>query len=93
MTTYRGRLRGDGAGWRRTLTPGSVPALALVFRGLLGIGLGAINTLIFALQADTVDYGEGKTGTSEKRSSMRSGNRCSCQPVRFSGLSATCRRC
>ena len=27
-----------------------------------GIGLGAINTLIFALQADTVDYGEWKTG-------------------------------
>ena len=29
---------------------------------MLGLGLGAINTLIFALQADTVDYGEWKTG-------------------------------
>ena len=29
---------------------------------MLGLGLGAINTLIFALQADTVDYGEWKSG-------------------------------
>jgi glucuronide carrier protein len=28
----------------------------------LGVGFGLINTLIFALQADTVDYGEWKTG-------------------------------
>ena len=27
---------------------------------MLGLGLGLINTLIFALQADTVDYGEWK---------------------------------
>jgi len=29
---------------------------------LLGFGLGVINTLIFALQPDTVDYGEWKSG-------------------------------
>ena len=29
---------------------------------MLGIGLGTINTLIFALQADTVDYGEWNSG-------------------------------
>jgi glucuronide carrier protein len=29
---------------------------------VLGIGLGIINTLIFSLQPDTVDYGEWKTG-------------------------------
>lgn len=51
------------AGIGLALTPGSVPALAIAFWGLLGIALGAINTLIFALQADTVDYGEWKTGT------------------------------
>jgi glucuronide carrier protein len=54
-----GALAGIGV----ALTPGSVPALAIGFWGLVGIGLGAINTLIFALQADTVDYGEWKTGT------------------------------
>lgn len=54
-----GALAGVGV----ALTPGSVPALAIGFWGLLGIGLGAINTLIFALQADTVDYGEWRTGT------------------------------
>ena len=54
---------GASAGIGVALTPGSVPALAIGFWGLLGIGLGAINTLIFALQADTVDYGEWRTGT------------------------------
>ncbi|HEX5955778.1 MAG TPA: MFS transporter, partial [Solirubrobacterales bacterium] len=54
---------GAVAGVGVALTPGSVPALAIGFWGLVGIGLGAINTLIFALQADTVDYGEWKTGT------------------------------
>jgi glucuronide carrier protein len=29
---------------------------------VLGLGLGAINTLIFALQADTVEYGEWRSG-------------------------------
>jgi glucuronide carrier protein len=44
------------------LAPGSVPAIGIVCFGVLGIGLGTINTLIFALQADTVDYGEWKSG-------------------------------
>jgi glucuronide carrier protein len=56
-------LIGVAAGVGVAVTPGSAPALAIGFWGLLGIGLGAINTLIFALQADTVDYGEWKTGT------------------------------
>lgn len=43
------------------LAPGSMPALAIACYGILGLGLGAINTLIFALQADTVDYGEWKS--------------------------------
>jgi glucuronide carrier protein len=44
------------------LAPRSAPAIAFVCYGILGIGLGAINTLIFALQADTVDYGEWNSG-------------------------------
>ena len=44
------------------LAPRSAPAIAFVCYGVLGIGLGAINTLIFALQADTVDYGEWNSG-------------------------------
>jgi glucuronide carrier protein len=42
--------------------PGSVPALAIAIFGVLGFGLGAVNTLMWAIEADTVDYGEWKTG-------------------------------
>ena len=44
------------------VAPGSIPAIAFVGFGVLGLGIGAINTLIWALVADTVDYGEWKTG-------------------------------
>jgi glucuronide carrier protein len=44
------------------LAPGSVPALGIAFYGVLGLGFGAINALIFALQADTVEYGEWRSG-------------------------------
>ncbi|MER0484700.1 glycoside-pentoside-hexuronide (GPH):cation symporter [Streptomyces sp. Edi2] len=44
------------------VAPGSVPAIAIVGFGIMGIGIGAINTLIWALVADTVEYGEWKTG-------------------------------
>lgn len=56
-------LFGAIAGLGVALAPGSAPAVAIAFWGLLGIGLGVINTLIFALQADTVDYGEWNAGT------------------------------
>jgi glucuronide carrier protein len=42
--------------------PESIPAFAIVLFGLLGIGLGGVNTLMWALEADTVEYGEWKTG-------------------------------
>ena len=44
------------------MAPGSVPAIGITAFGVLGFGMGAINTLVFALQADTVDYGEWKSG-------------------------------
>ncbi len=44
------------------LAPGSVPALGIACYGVIGVGFGAINALIFALQADTVEYGEWKSG-------------------------------
>jgi glucuronide carrier protein len=45
------------------LTPtGSLP-IALVAFLLYGIGFGGTNALMFSMQADTVDYGEWKTGT------------------------------
>lgn len=44
------------------VAPGSAPGIAFVCYGILGFGLGTINTLIFALQADTVDYGEWASG-------------------------------
>jgi glucuronide carrier protein len=42
--------------------PSSDPAVGIVAYGLLGVPLGVVNTLIFAFQADTVDYGEWKSG-------------------------------
>jgi glucuronide carrier protein len=44
------------------LAPGSVPAVGIACYGVLGAGFGTINALIFALQADTVEYGEWKSG-------------------------------
>ena len=44
------------------LAPSSVPAIGIACYGILGLGLGAINALIFALQADTVEYGEWRSG-------------------------------
>lgn len=51
------------------LAPASVPAIGIICFGILGFGLGAINTLIFAIQADTVDYGEWNSGIRAEASS------------------------
>ncbi|QGU08134.1 Glucuronide carrier protein [Corynebacterium occultum] len=42
--------------------PGASLPLAVVAWFLLGIGVGGTNALIFSMQADTVDYGEWKSG-------------------------------
>src|SRR5919112_2618030 len=44
------------------LTPAGLPLLALVCVAVKGFGVQLINTLMFALEADTVEYGEWKTG-------------------------------
>jgi glucuronide carrier protein len=44
------------------VAPGSAPAVGIASFGVLGFGLGVLNTLIFAMQADTVDYGEWQSG-------------------------------
>jgi glucuronide carrier protein len=44
------------------LAPSSNPVLGVAAYGLLGIPLGVISTLIWALQADTVDFGEWRSG-------------------------------
>lgn len=51
------------------VAPGSTPALGIAAFGVFGVGLGIINTLIFALQADTVDFGEWKSGVRAEGSS------------------------
>jgi glucuronide carrier protein len=51
------------------LTPASQPWLGILAFGVLGVGLGITNTLIFAFQADTVDYGEWRTGVRAEGSS------------------------
>jgi len=42
--------------------PPSVPLIAVFGFFLMGIGLGGVNTLMWALEADTVEYGEWRTG-------------------------------
>jgi glucuronide carrier protein len=44
------------------LTPASMSWLAIVFFALYGVGLAAVNMLMFALEADTVEYGEWRSG-------------------------------
>jgi len=43
-------------------TPAQLPLLALLFVAVKGLGVQLINTLMFALEADTVEYGEWQTG-------------------------------
>lgn len=50
------------AGVGLAVAPGSSPVVALALFGIYGLGVGVINTLIFAFQADTVDYGEWQSG-------------------------------
>jgi glucuronide carrier protein len=52
-----------------TVAPGSIPWVGIAFFGVLGFGLGIINSLIFAFQADTVEYGEWKSGIRAEGSS------------------------
>lgn len=44
------------------LTPNHTLGLSLLFLGVAGIGQSIINTTMFGLEADTVEYGEWKSG-------------------------------
>lgn len=44
------------------VAPASVPFVALGFFVVIGAGLGVVSTLMWSLEADTVEYGEWKTG-------------------------------
>ena len=50
------------AGLGLAFFPAGIPWLAVFSFFLLGIGMGGVNTLMWALEADTVEYGEWKTG-------------------------------
>ena len=54
-------LVGVIAGVVLAFAPPSVPLIAVFGFFLAGIGLGGVNTLMWALEADTVEYGEWKT--------------------------------
>ncbi len=45
------------------LVPTSNIAVPIAFFAVLGLGIGVVTTLMWALEADTVEYGEWKTGT------------------------------
>lgn len=44
------------------VTPASAPWMAIVAYFLVGTGLGLVNTLMWAMEADTIEFGEWKTG-------------------------------
>jgi len=50
------------AGFGIALTPPAHPTVAIGFFALYGVGLAGVNTLMWALEADTVEYGEWRTG-------------------------------
>lgn len=53
---------GIAAGALLAVAPPSIPMIAVFAFFLMGIGMGGVNTLMWALEADTVEYGEWKTG-------------------------------
>ncbi|NTW40793.1 MAG: MFS transporter, partial [Cellulomonadaceae bacterium] len=50
------------AGIGIAVTPPTMVWLAVVLFALYGVGIAAVNTLMWALEADTVEYGEWRTG-------------------------------
>jgi glucuronide carrier protein len=55
-------LVGVVAGVGISLSPPSTRWLPILFFGVMGISTAGVNTLMWALEADTVEYGEWKTG-------------------------------
>jgi len=45
-----------------SLSPSSTPWIPIAFFAVMGISTAGVNTLMWALEADTVEYGEWKTG-------------------------------
>jgi glucuronide carrier protein len=54
-------LVGVLAGGILAVAPQSLPGIAVLGFFVVGVGLGGVNTLMWALEADTVEYGEWKT--------------------------------
>jgi glucuronide carrier protein len=50
------------AGALLAYVPPSAPLLAVFAFAVVGVGVGGVNTLMWALEADTVEYGEWKSG-------------------------------
>jgi glucuronide carrier protein len=44
------------------LAPASIPVIPIGLFAVFGLGLGVVSTLMWALEADTVEYGEWKSG-------------------------------
>lgn len=44
------------------VVPAGWTSLAVVLFGLVGVGVGVVNTLVWSMQADTVDYGQWRLG-------------------------------
>ncbi|MDN5913676.1 MAG: glycoside-pentoside-hexuronide (GPH):cation symporter [Pseudonocardia sp.] len=55
-------LLGVLAGVVISLAPPTVPVVAIIGFALMGVSMAGVNTLMWALEADTVEYGEWRTG-------------------------------
>jgi glucuronide carrier protein len=55
---FVGLLAGIGI----SMSPPSTPWVSMTFFGIMGVSTAGVNTLMWALEADTVEYGEWKTG-------------------------------
>lgn len=62
-TAYTAALAGTVAGCAGLLVvPTDRTLLAVALFALVGVGLGVVNTLVWSMQADTVDFGQWRTG-------------------------------
>ena len=53
---------GVAAGALLSLSPQGTPLVGVLAFAVMGVGLGGVNTLMWALEGDTVEYGEWKSG-------------------------------
>jgi glucuronide carrier protein len=62
---------GVAAGALLSLSPQGTPLVGVLAFAVMGVGLGGVNTLMWALEGDTVEYGEWKSGVPDRGHHVR----------------------